>query len=152
MDANEQTKELAVVQETEVAVVQQAPTQKINILMDNGVGLNDLFKSGRLEELSTMEKNPLNLAMQYFDFSQNKPERFFFAGLTESPTESGELLPAAVLINKDGDPYVNQGTLLVEAFRKNNIPMNTPVEVTWTGTKKTGNGNQVRTWRVNLLR
>ena len=89
--------------------------------------------------------------MQYYDFAQNEPVRFVFAGVTEVPTSEGEILPAVVLINKKGDPFVNQGTLLVEAFLKNKVPANTPIEITWTGTKKTGKGNQVRTWRVNPL-
>jgi hypothetical protein len=149
MNANEQTKEAEMAVKSEVAIVETS-AQK-NILIDNIDGLQKLFDSGDLEKINDMEKSPLNLSVQYAEFQLNVPRRFAYMGITESVTESGEIMPSVVLIDQNKDTYLNHGTILVDTFIKNNIPVCQYVEITWSGNKKTAKGNQVRMWRVNLI-
>lgn len=128
------------------------PTQhderRFTIDVNSAPELKEVFQNGLLDNLDKMETSRLNIASRYFDFQQGQPERFVFVGITEQALpEAGEVLPAIVLVNKEGDTFTNAGVLLTSAFIERDIPVGTPVEITWVGLKKTKAGN-ARTWRV----
>lgn len=128
------------------------PTQNDDrkfVIEMSGLGSNDNFEeSVRKMKEGQLQKSSLNVAVQYFDFEMNKTETFMFLGLTELRTQDGELLPALMLMDAKKNSYINQATILVDAIMKANLNIYQWVDITWTGAKKTGKGNQVRLWSV----
>lgn len=117
------------------------------------VELTDMAQGGFEASLAAMskgelKKSALNVAVQYYDFQMGKPETFMFLGVTEMTTQDGEVLPALVLMDAAKNTFVNQATVLVDAVLKAKVEVYQWVDITWTGTKKTGKGNQVRLWAV----
>ena len=105
--------------------------------------------------LKTAERSSLNIATQYYDFQLKTPIRVVYLGLTMAKTvnqQTGEEveLESAVFVDETNTIYVNAGVKLVTALAQ--LPAKTPVEITWTGTKKTGNGGQMRLFDVRVLR
>lgn len=136
--------------------VAQLPTQhddqKFVVTIEGGKDLKTALENPNLKNIEKLEAAPVNLAMQYFDFDQGKPERFMFCGIQDMPTQDGEMLPAVILADKTGNFFSNMAILLVSAFINNRVPKFTLVEITYMGDrkKKTGQGS-VRTWRVSPL-
>ncbi|MEM6320637.1 MAG: hypothetical protein AAF960_23410 [Bacteroidota bacterium] len=133
----------------------EQPTQKVTKIgfnLSETAQIKDLFESGNLDQIDQLEVEPLNIATQYYDFEQNKPVRFAFLGITEQPTNGGEMLPAVVLLDKEKNTYVNMGTILVNTFVQNQITIGSLVEIKWIGVKKTQRGNSVRTWSIRPLK
>ncbi len=95
-----------------------------------------------------LKKSAFNVATQYFDFQQGKTETFMFLGITQMTTQDGEVMPAIMFMDDKNNTYINQATILVDAVIKARVNIFQWFDVTWTGTKKTGKGNQVRTWSV----
>ena len=131
------------------------PTKEVQIIafdLAETTQIKALFESGNLDKIDELETEPLNIATQYFDFEQNKPVRFAFLGITEQPTNDGEMLPAVVLLDKSKNTYTNMASILVSVFIQNQINIGSLVEITWIGTKKIQNGYTVRTWSIKPLK
>ncbi|MDF1868608.1 MAG: hypothetical protein P1U70_27540, partial [Saprospiraceae bacterium] len=89
------------------SLAQTKEPTKINFDLAGITELKDLFESGNLDKIDQLEVEPLNIATQYYDFEQNYPIRFAFLGITEQPTNEGELMPAVVLMDKHKNTFVN---------------------------------------------
>lgn len=65
--------------------------------------------------------------------------------------ETGEEtpLPAVVLLDETRTFKVNAAVKLCAALER--LPSETPVQITWTKTKKTQNGGQMRLFDVRIL-
>ena len=138
--------------ENTTLVPQELPTQhsdkKFMVEMSELGNAPSFEESLQKMREGALKKSTLNVAVQYFDFQLNKPETFMFLGITQMTTQDGEVMPAAVLMDAEKNTFTNQATLLVEALVKAQVAAYQWVEITWTGTRKTGKGNQVRIWKV----
>lgn len=107
------------------------------------------------EDLDKAKPAALNIATQYYDFQQGVAVRAVFLGITTARTVNQQTseevtLPAVVFIDQTRTMYVNSAVKLVAAFE--NVEAGTPVQITWTGTKKTGSGGQMRLFDVRILK
>ena len=124
--------------------------QNFEVAIEAGT-IDDILKSGILDEIKDRPVEPLNICTTYFLFDQGKAERFVFLGIVNQETQAGEELPAIVLVDEDRNTYTNMGCVLVATFIERQIPIGTPVEITWTKTKPTKSGGNVRLWSVKKL-
>ncbi|MEM8528501.1 MAG: hypothetical protein AAGG68_27940 [Bacteroidota bacterium] len=114
--------------------------------------LQSILKNGILDKLEEFPVEPVSLATTNFDFIENQPKRFVFLGIVNQAGRNGDELPAIVLVDSQMCTYTNMATILVDTFINRALPVGTPVEITWVGTKKTGRNNNVRLWKVCLVR
>ena len=117
-------------------------------LADLNADVLSFEESMRKMKEKKLTKSTFNIAVQYFDFQQNKTETFMFLGVVMMTTQDGEIMPAIRFSDENNNTYINQATILVVAVIKAQVNIFQWFDVTWTGTKKTTKGNQVRTWSV----
>lgn len=115
---------------------------------------DDLLSGINTEALKTAEESAMNISTQYYDFQLGKPLRCVYLGSTiaKTVTDQGEevILPAVVFVDETRTMYTNSGIQLVKSLEA--LPAKTPVQITWTGTKKTGSGGQMRLFDVRILK
>lgn len=137
---------------SKVTLPTQHDAEKFAVQLNNVAELKSIFTEGKLDALQDAEASPISIASQYFDFKQGQEERFIFVGIVMRESQDREEeMPAITIVDKNGDTFINQATILVDAFISNNIEKGTAVAITWRDTKKTGKGNMVRTWSVKPL-
>ncbi|MEM6698158.1 MAG: hypothetical protein AAF599_07165 [Bacteroidota bacterium] len=125
--------------------------QNFEVAVEKGI-MTDLLKSKILERLDTAEVEPISLATTNFDFTQGQPERFVFLGIVNQLGQNQDEMPAIVMIDSEMNTFTNMATILVDTFQNRQVPIGTPVEITWTKNKKTGKGHNVRLWKVCLVK
>lgn len=137
----------------------EGPKNKIALLEKDNTFLPDLsdeiLSRVKPEALKKAEASNLNIATQYYDFELNKPIRAIFLGLAvhkavSQQTQEEVVLESVVFIDETRTMYVNSAVKLVSALAQ--LETGTPVQITWTGTKKTSNGGQMRLFDVRVLR
>ena len=99
----------------------------------------------------------MSIEKKYFEFvKEGDTVRAVFNGMDYITTNKEDAqgnkvqkqIPAIVFQNKQG-VYLNSGASLVEQFKT--IPAGTPVQIKYIGEVKTGSGNKVKKYDVNIL-
>lgn len=117
-------------------------------IMQRPQDLKTLLSGTVFKNLDKLESSPLNIAMQYYDFTEGVPVRFVFIGIGQRASQdTGELIDSVILVDQNRDTYCNMSAILVGTFIDQNVAPGTPVEVTRIGEKKTAKG-RAYTWRV----
>lgn len=88
---------------------------------------------GRLEEAETgMEVTVKYRTQEEWNDYKGKPVRAYFMGIKEIPNDQGEVVKCGAFFSQQG-PFLAAQMMLVDAVQ--NLPMNTPVEITYQGKK-----------------
>lgn len=137
----------------EVVPANELPTQNsdrkfIIEMADLNADVLSFERSMQKMKENKLKKSAFNVATQYFDFQQGVTQTFMFLGITRMTTQDGEVMPAIMFMDDKNNTYINQAKILVDAVIKAEVNIFQWFDATWTGTKKTGKGNQIRTWSV----
>ncbi len=100
-------------------------------------------------DLDSMEEG-MSLQVNYLEFeTEGERIRAVLVGWQEMTSQNtGQLIPVAILQNKDGI-FANAGANLTKQLQ--NVPLRTPVQVTYLGKEKTKSGNHVKLFDVKML-
>lgn len=127
---------------------------------ENSLAIPAFDLGGILPDLNEMEVLPIDLVQDYWTpESAGESKRLFFKGIveeTKKDEQTGEPYEAEVAYFieqlEDGShkQIINQSVRMVSTMKT--IEPGTPVQITFTGKKRTQSGHNIDTWHISPLR
>lgn len=117
---------------------------------ENIAKLQTLMQTDEKEFKKSMQNlnSAVELTADYLEMEDGESMRFIYIGETNVKTES-DVLNGVKLIGEDKKTYVTAGVVIVNSLT--DLPVFTPVEISYLGVKKLAKGKTVKMYSVTLL-
>jgi hypothetical protein len=148
------TQEVAQIETNELANV-GTPNTDFNQFLNAEKGAMKTMLD-KVTKMKDKEAFAANIAMTYLDLNLGEDMRMMFVGVKQHGIvnkETGEetTLPAVVLVDEKKNFFVYCATQFVNTIIDRNLPIGTELEFSWSGSKKTQSGGNMRLHTIKPL-